>query len=280
MRVRKFNQLSPIIDALKSRPVTDCIQRSTMAARESRDCFVDSASNVLSHLKELQLGERINGGLEADVYHTNFEDYVLRLQKGEPFNPKKLKPLKDKTGLILAADERDTMRLMRYVKGKPLYGANWEIRTPISKEEYFEAFNEIKGLPDESFAEYIRNVIKIRKNGYDIDEVNPNNLLLDGKHLNIIDLERRETEPIIKIEDFNAFINYHHMFGILKNMSQEERNAFADEIKSFLDRMAEISKKEGYPIQIPELNHNKLQEITTYLYHKDWDIINAMVSPK
>ena len=135
-------------------------------------------------------------------------------------------------------------------------------------------------MPDESFAEYIRNVIKIRKNGYDIDEVNPNNLLLDGKHLNIIDLERRETEPIIKIEDFNAFINYHHMFGILKNMSQEERNAFADEIKSFLDRMAEISKKEGYPIQIPELNHNKLQEITTYLYHKDWDIINAMVSPK
>ena len=236
------------------------------------DCFVSSTPEILRHLKSIQLKQVINKGKDAVVYHTNFPDYVVRLKNGKDFAPEKLEPI-FKNPLIIAADNEDSMRVMKYVKGKPLYGNNWiDTFRNIEKEDkyaYYTQFNQIKNLPDETFAQYIRDVGDIRKSGYDIDSINPNNFLLDGNHINIVDLEKKSTEPTIKTKDFSPFINEASLISIVREMSFPEAMKFADDIKMFYDRLINISHKEGYDISLPEPNHSKLQGILTYLYYKD-----------
>lgn len=238
------------------------------------DGFADSTSYLLSHLKEIYPKEKINQGKDATVYSTNFDGYVLRLNHGTVFDSSKLKPVKTPNNYILAADKNDTMRIMKFVKGKPLYGLNWDIHRRISKEDYIKTFNEIKALPDKTFADYIKNIINIRKSGYNTDEINPNNILLDGEQLNIVDLTKEDVEPKIKIKDFDPLVNKYMLRRVLSNMSKGEIEKFADEIKNFYDRMIQIAKKEGYELCMPDLDHGKLQDITTYLYHKDMAILS------
>ena len=40
--------------------------------------------------------------------------------------------------------------------------------------------------------------------------------------------------------------------------------------------MLKIAHKEGYKLHIPDINYNEFQDITTYLYHKDWEMIDLI----
>lgn len=263
-------------------PIKSCNTRlnnrymSYLLSFTSKDTFERQSFDISQNLKNIELGERINDGLDADVYYTNFDGYVMRVLKGAEFNPGKLEMLDNPDGIILASDKEDTMRLMKFVKGEPLYGKGWDINYPVTKDKYMENFNKIVNLPDKAFSGYMNDIVNIRKSGYEIDNTNPNNFLLDGNHINIVDLEKREVEPKLVPEDLYPLINYHHLPSVLQDMTNDEIRNFSDNIKVFYDRLVAIADKNNLKLEIPEIDHNKIQRRDVYLYHKDWKYLNLV----
>lgn len=249
-----------------------------------KDTFIRTTFNIDKDLKKVQLKERINFGRHADVYSTNFDGYVVRLIYGTKFNAKLLKKVNDPNGLVLAADSKNNIQLMKFVKGEPLYGNHWIGDNPISKKQYFKEFKKIKNLPDRTFAEYIRDIIEIRNNGYDIDDFNPNNFLLDGEHIGIVDLAKDSSiRPHIKLDDFNPFVDKNRLTGIMQTMTKIELHYFAGEIRKFYDRLINIANSEGYPISIPKTNDNGYAyrtHIINYLYYENWAMIKKLINKK
>lgn len=244
------------------------------------DTFTRTTLDINKDLWKIRLGDKINGGCSAEVYKTNFDGYVIRLKRGKKFDPEKLKPLEDPNGLIVAADDDDFIRLMKFVKGNPLYGKDWKLFSYETKEEYLKEFHKIAQLPDETFAQYIRDVLKIRENGYDIDIINPNNYLLDGNHIGIVDLKKDNVVmPDIDVWDFDPLVNKSHLLAILNTMDKQEKVKFAEEIKNFYDRIIEIAKKEGLQVTEPVLYSDRMNDenVTAYLYYKRLDMLDELI---
>lgn len=247
----------------------------------SADTFIRTTFDIKRDLSKLKLREKINEGHSAEVYNTNYDGYVIRLMHGKIFDPKKLKAVNDPNGLILAADDSDSMRLMKFVKGEPLYGNNWRLTNYVPKRTYMKFFHRVIKLPDESFSKYIQDVLNIRKNGYDIDIINPNNYLLDGNNIGIVDIEKNYGYvPDMDIWDFDPLVNKCHLLNVFKSMDVTERLKFTDEIKSFYDRIIEIAKKEGQEITIPKADKYSFAMkiyLVNYLYHKNWKMLSKLM---
>ena len=211
------------------------------------DTFTRTTTTSPIDFKSIKKDRFLNSGREAHVYKTNKEDYVLRIVNDHKYIPEEMIPVEDGNGLILATNSDNTVQLLKYVKGEPLYSEGWNIFYPhISKDEYVETFNKIKNLPDESFAEFIRSLKNIREKGYDIDSFNPNNILLDGNHLHIVDIDKKpNVRNDIFMTDFVPVIDFFHMREMLSQMSKKEAKNLTDEIKSLFARFANIAKKEG-----------------------------------
>ncbi len=188
------------------------------------DTFVCEELEILNNLDKVTIVKYLNQGREAIVFETNYPGYLIRIEFGNAFNAKKLVPVNSDNGLVIAAYEDNTVQLMRRVKGEPLYGYNWRIVIPVSKDEYMQTFNTIKNLPDESFVKFIRDIVNIREKGHDVDIINPNNILLEGTNLNIVDISSvcAESQSSISVLDFDALVNRWHLDILAKNMTKRE----------------------------------------------------------
>lgn len=253
-------------NVLPQTPVTDVFERTTF--------------DLTKDLKKIKLAEKINSGVNADVYKTNFDGYVVRLLRGNEFKPNELKIMDDPNGLIVAANDSDTMRLMKFVKGEPLYGGGWKVLPSISKEDYMKYFNMISNLPDETFAEYIQNIIKIRNNGYNIDIFNPNNYLLHNNHIGIVDLEKQKVHYKLALEDFNPLIDEVHLLNVLSEMDYDEITEFAKKIRTFYDKIIRIAKEEGQyigePMLFPGTVH--MDNAVSYLYYNKLSDLDYLIN--
>jgi len=253
------------------------------------DTFTRTTFDINKDLGKVRLKEKINEGRSAEVYSTNFEGYVIRLIKNKKFKPKALRVVNDPNGLTIAADNSDTMQLMKRVEGEPLYGKGWDICETIPKEEYMTQFETIRQLPDDTFKEYIQNIIKIRENGYDIDYVNPNNYLLHNNHIGIVDLEMNSLDsngsPIkdvyFSINDFNPLINRTQLIRIIKMMSTKELHSFSEEIKKLYDRFINIASGEGYNLHLDETKDDEpanRDQLLSYLYYRNFKMLEKLIS--
>ncbi len=246
----------------------------------SNDTFKRTTFDVNKDLKKVRLKEKINEGRTSEVYKTNFIGYVIRIIRGTYFEPKALTPIDDPNGLTIAEDAYGFTKLMKHIKGEPLYGKGWIIDHEIPVKQYMDAFEQILNLPNKTFAQYIQDVINIRKNGYDIDEINPNNFLLDGKRIRIIDLEKKTgTKPQIMLRDFDPFVNKYHLVRLLRKMTLEDIYAFSEKIKYFYNKIINVAQQEGYDLNIEKTcddGYAKREHLINYLYYKDWDIIKKL----
>ena len=240
-------------------------RKSNMSKPQQADTFVRTTS-IGEEFKSIKPESFINEGQEASVYETNNKNYVLRIVNGKTYNPEDLIPVNDGNGLIVAVNPQNTVQLQKYIKGEPLYEKPWNIwESNLSKDEYLETFDKIKSLPDESFTEYIRNVLNFRKCGYEVDSINPNNILLDGNHLNIVDIEKRSfVEPYLFLSDFDALIDYMHLDEMLSQMNKQEIKKFAGDIKVLYDRIMDIAKQEGQVIDVSENPHSTIYELYSF----------------
>ncbi len=239
------------------------------------DTFTKTTFNIAKELNNIECGKYINEGYSAIVYATNYDGYVLRICRNNKFIPRELKLVKDDNGLIIATNQSNTVQLMKYVKGEPLYGKNWNQFASAGKENYIKQFDIIRNLPDESFSEYIRKIINLRKNGYNIDSINPNNILLDGTHLNIVDIHRHsKIAPKIFINDFYPLIDRTHLREIISAMNLSEVCNFADEVKNLYDRIINVAKEEGFEL---DLMPREFNTCLYDLYHKNIDSLKYLI---
>lgn len=244
------------------------------------DTFTQTSFDVNKDLKKVRLKEKINEGRTSEVYTTNFSEYVVRITRGMAFAPKALTAIDDPNGLTVAEDQYGFTKLMKHIKGEPLYGKGWIIYKARPVKQYMNTFEKILDLPDETFAQYIRDVINIRKKGYDIDEINPNNFLLDGKQIRIVDLEEKPNiEPQILLRDFDPFVDKYHLIRMFQKMNLEDIQAFAEKIKYFYNRIMRIAEQEGHSLSIEEPKDDgfaKKRHLINYLYYRDWDMIKRL----
>lgn len=212
------------------------------------DTFTRTKPSADEFFNSIKKGDLLSRGREAAVYRTNNDKYVLRIESHGEYKPEDMIPVKDRNGLIVAVNSDNTVQLQKYVRGVPLYGKNWDIfYSNVTKDEYLNIFNKLRKLPNESFVEYIRNIINIRKSGYDIDTLNPNNVLFDGVHLNIVDIKKNNmVKSEICMTDFYALIDFFHIKDIKSSMTKEEIGKFTGDLQRFFDRIISVAKKEGY----------------------------------
>ena len=261
-------------------PKTKLVSRDYILAKLlGIDTFVRTTFDIKNDLKNIRLKEKINEGRSREVFKTNFDGIVVGLAHGAKFRPKELKEFDDPNGLILAKDGSGSTCLMKHIKGEPLYGKDWKLPCIKGKTHYLDNLDMILNLPDETFAEYIRKVIKIRKTGYNIDTVNPNNFILNDNHIEIVDLEKSSVRPVIKLGDFDPFIDNTHILRVLKQMNQEEREDLANKIKMFYVRMRKIAARENQNIGKPTpcLNNSYKDNAKVYLYYKKWKKLNELI---
>jgi len=269
-------------NVLQRRRLASFVRNYFRTPKTDGDVFVKSETNILDNLKKIKLKEQINAGRSAKVYKTNFDGYVIRLVHNCKFTPKELKPVNDSNGLIIAENGDNTIQLMKFMRGEPLYGNDWKISCPVSKTDYLKTFNIVRNLPDKTFSDYIQKVINLRKIGYDIDTINPNNFLLDKDTINIVDIDKHVIGPWTKIDldDFNAFVNKRQIKYVIRNMNLLELRQYAKDIRVFYDRMAKIAQEEGYDIGTPKFRYisSDATNIIACLYNKKWLKLHRLVN--
>ena len=260
--------INPIQNKLKTKPC-----RSIKAGLLS-DVFERTGVD----LKNIKRGSLLNSGHSYNVYETNYSDYVLRVNKNFLENKNTdLLPVNDKSDILFAHNINDTVQVLKKVRGEPLYGKGWDLNKTYTTDTFLVTFEKIKNLPDKSFEDYIYRIIELRKTGHEIDTINPNNFLLDGENISIIDVEFKKVEPKISIEDFYPLIDEKKLPNILKSLPLNKRNELVEDIRLLLTRFVKICKRNGQNTNIERVDYSKLQNIVTYIYYNDKYALDRLI---
>ena len=96
----------------------------------------------------------------------------------------------------------------------------------------------------------MRKLQYCRSKGYDIDSVNPNNILLDktNQTVNLVDLSLQNTRVTqnvtISLKDFEPFVDMKHASKVIQSAANyTDKTLIINKIKSFQDKIINISKK-------------------------------------
>lgn len=239
------------------------------------DLFVRSTNN----LSKIQIGKRINGGIEADVYEVKeHSDWVLRHKRDYDFDLKSLKFVENQDNAfgVIAENEQKTIQILKKKEGTPLHGTDWRIRQTPNIDTYLEQLKELEKVPNKAFVDYFKQVLNLRSNGYNIDRMNPNNILYDEKNqrFNIVDIrEDSEAKAELEIEDLYTFLDGARTRRVYKKLNETDRKVFENYTRNFTDRIIAALKEEGINLEIPPINHNELQHFLIYVYHNDEEIL-------
>ena len=221
-------------------------KKETPEIESENDYILPYKSKIV--LKNLKLGKKINSGKYNNVYEIlDQPNLVARVDKDSDFKPENLSyhynnPYKK----IIAATPNNFVQIMEKINGKPLYGKNWSSKR-VDAESFFIQLKQLESVPDEAFIKYYYDLLEIRKNGYDLDTVNPNNILYDEKEqkFNFVDISLHQNWEGVNITDFYPFINGAEV-GTLYNCSTPEiQKKITQETRAFLHRIENIGNKIG-----------------------------------
>ena len=256
--------------------ITRIAQRVTKTEDSTlSDVFVKQAENI--DLSNIKLGRFINEGREAQVFESNYPDYVIRISHGKMLNPRELKKVEDTNCLIYATDEQNYVQILKKVQGEPLYGKGWYLLEDSSVDKFIIEFEKIRNLPDISFRNYFQNVLSLRKSGFNTDVVSPNNFLIDNNKINIVDIAQEEVESKLTIKDIYPFVDNFKLQKLLMSMSKEERDILIPKIRAFLGRMIRISRSAGSKIEIDTSKNISNKELLVHIYNDNKYILNLLL---
>ena len=200
-------------------------------------------------LKDLKLGDEINRGKESIVYNIlNHPNLVAKINYYAFFYPEKLSyKNNDSIKHIIAATDDFNVVIMQKIKGEPLFGKNWINKRMLTPDEYFSQLDKLKKIPDKAFIKYYYDLLELRKRGYDLDTVNPNNILYDDEKqcFNFVDVVESETEHVVEVTDFYPFIDGAAVGLLYQNSSFEVQKKLEKETQLFWDRIEKIGNKIG-----------------------------------
>lgn len=237
----------------------------------SQDVFEKAKPLEFSQIK---LGERMNGGTEADVFEVlGTEEYVLRLRKGVEFSPRLLQGVfvpREQDDITVGTNSDGSVKILKRIPGEPLYGKDWKLYKVPDFKEYLSHLSILEKAPDKIFADYMKEIVELREKGFDIDRINPNNILYDAQKqkISIIDVTKKPTESTkITLDDLSPLVDGYRIGRIYKNLDAKEQETFIPRLQAFINRIVSIAEKEGIDIEIAEIDENELQSVLTYLYH-------------
>lgn len=235
------------------------------------------------NFSQIRLGNRINGGQDADVFEIlGTKDYVIRITKEIDFSPKLLKGLfpNDKIDDITVASNADkSIKVLKRIMGEPLYGKDWDLYKNPNMKDYFSCLSKLEQAPDKVFVDYLKDILELRKKGFDIDDINPNNFLYDeaNQKINVIDIRKSSiTNEKLTIYEIAPLLDGQRIRRIFKQLGNEEKESFIKRLQTFIDRIVSAAKKEGIDVEIEAIDKNRLQSTLTYLYHNDKEMLNLI----
>ena len=218
---------------------------------------------------ELQLGKRINSGIQSSVYKLKgFDSLVV---KTNSFNPKSLKwDIDSFTHRLMLSSENSTI-VMEKVAGKPLFGKDWQMTVPPFVTYYKYQLLKMLAIPEEAYLDYIQKVVSLRKNGYKIDYVNPNNILYDkkAKRFNIVDIGKGESNDsnTLDVKYLGPFWDDVRLLNTYDNANSLSKIEIACLVKKLMNKLCKIADKNGYKINIEDKNDYSYQRPSICFFH-------------
>ena len=221
----------------------------------------------------LELDKFFNSGFEARVYTIKgHDDIVARVERGSRFNPLDLVKVESTNPDVLYKNEAGTITILKKKEGVPLHGYSWKYNEIPLPSIFNRTYDSLINLPDSIFENYINDVINLRKKGYNIDAINPNNFLLNNieQKINILDIKKEPyNEALISIKDFYPFLDGIRIHRFYEMLPPQEFEKIVFKTRTFLDRMYEIGKKMGVDLSMEKLDHSKKQDKIVYVYYND-----------
>ena len=218
-------------------------------------------------LKELKLGREINSGVSSTVYA--IKGFKSLVAKTNCFDPEALRlDFNPITNQIFSSP--NTI-IMERLSGKPLYGKHWNDKVKSFLPRILQ-LRELLQVPDEAYAEYIDKVLEVRRNKYDIDNINPNNILYDKKKqkFSIVDLEKKDdVEEKITIEDFSPFWDGEKVDLAYAQANGIERICIFKLVQKLIIKILNIAKQKGIDLKIEEVSKYYHQKPHVYIFHND-----------
>ena len=232
---------------------------------------------------DLKTGKLINSGYEASVYALkNFDSLVV---KTNSFNPNELVwDVNPFTHTLLSSKNKKTT-VMKRIEGKPLHGKEWSsMTTPFVTSYKMELYRLLKA-PEKAFVDYINTVKNLRKNGYQIDTVNPNNILYDKKRqkFNIVDIQKKDKSSLNEIcfDDFTAFWDDVRLLSIYDKANFISKFQVAKLVKKLIQKIETICLKQGCNIEITPPKGCSFISPAIHFYNNQQIIVDKILkSPK
>lgn len=226
---------------------------------------------------KLKLGREINSGIQATVF--NLKGFNSLVVKTNSFNPESLKWSVDPfTKNLLSSPDKDTV-IMEKVSGEPLFGKEWLMTETPFVTYYKYQLRKILAAPKEAFLGYIKSVVELRKNGYDVDYVNPNNILYDKKNkkFNIVDIGKDEPKDskTLDILYFGVFWDEVRLLNIYDKANFISRIQISNLVKKLMDKICDVAQKNGYKVDIEPLGQYPYQRPSIYFYNNQRKVIDA-----
>jgi len=231
---------------------------------------------------DLKIGPRINGGRDAEVFDIQgHPDWVLRWEYDAVFSMRDMKMLENQDDVlgVVASNSDGTIKILKKLQGEPLYEKDWDIFRDPSPEETFIQLRNINKIPDEAFAKYYNDILDLRRNGYQVDVTNPNNILYDkkSKKFNIVDIKKSDSvTPKVIMRDFYPFLDGARALSLYKRLDNVTREEYAKTVRTFFDRIKNIVQSQGGEFEVQEVDHRKVQDILVYVYHNDKEMLNVL----
>ena len=196
----------------------------------------------------------INSGTHANVYEVEcYPDLVIRIRKYiKKYCPLSLKKVENKTTGVITTNNNG-ITVMRRLSGTPLHGTEWDTSKIPNINEFIQTMKRLSELPDSAFEKYIDDVARLKQNGYNLDVINPNNLLIDYKkgEINICDLMKGKPRiSCCTLTDFYPFVDALRLPDIMAIANPKELTKIETLAKEFLDRIQEIGKRKGIELSL------------------------------
>ncbi len=222
---------------------------------------------------DIILSKRLNGGRDAEVFDIkNYPEWVLRWEYNATFDPRHLRAVEDNPIGVIASNSDGSVKILKKVHGKPLFEKDWDIFRDPPPEESFIQLRKIEKIPNEAFAKFYDDILELRKNGYQVDTTNPNNILYDKKtqKFNIVDIKKGDcVKPEVTMSDFYPFLDGARALSFYRHLDNVAREDFASIVRNFFDRITKITQAKGNKLEVEEVDHNKFQNFLVYLYRND-----------
>lgn len=231
------------------------------------------------------LGEGLN---KRGFNFIGLKDYVIRVYKRtfckDDLNRDFVEPSKDYLntleGVVLCIPDKidivkkkfgTALSIPNYAKRLHIHEENPLEDVGVTREETLkslEAYEQIKNFPVKSFKQAYAQIKKFcKKTGYQVDIINPNNILVDfkNKQINLID----PVTPIVSKGVFGDGVNFSKFHGCdtlyftmcdfllqqdhLKNLTSEEKQRWHDAINTIVAKCISGGESVGFSRNIDKL---------------------------